>query len=129
MDGAFLLTRSATRFSTTGNSMDTDLKYQGRLYGLPGAVSTDHSSATGLIAAIPYPSAGPLDDTRVYRFDDVYCETVKARQLPKFDVGGTKYAAHGKFAFLSSDGTKVHVVVMADVTSGLLNDYAVVTFD
>jgi hypothetical protein len=129
MDGAFLITRSATRFSTTGNSKQTDLRYQGRLYGLPGAVSVDHSSTTASIAAIPFPSMAALDDTRVQWFEDIYCEAVKARVFPKFDVSGTKYAAHGKFAFLSSDGSKVHVVVMADAASGLLNDYAVVTFD
>jgi hypothetical protein len=130
-DGAFLITRSGTRFNTLGNTALTDLKYEGRLSGLAGAVSADHSSAGGWIAAVPQNSffSSLLEDNRVQWFDDFYNETGKAAMLPRFDVSGTKYAAHGKFVFLSSDGTKVHVVVMADVTSGLLNDFAVVTFD
>jgi chitinase len=129
-DGTSVLSRWATRFSTT-STQATDIIYQGRLAQPIPVVSSDHSTGTGRVVALlqsPF-STTPVDDNRVHWFDDLFLQDERAAMLPRFDVGGTKYAAHGKFVFFSADGSKVHVVVMADVTSGLLNDYAVVTFD
>jgi hypothetical protein len=49
-------------------------------------------------------------------------------QLPDFVVNNTGYPSHGRFVFVRSDQAHYYVVMQADPSAGLTDDYGVVTY-
>ncbi len=49
-------------------------------------------------------------------------------QLPDVVVNNATYASHGRFVFVDSAQAHYYVVVQADSSAGLMNDYGVVTY-
>ena len=49
--------------------------------------------------------------------------------VPENGGAGKFYQSEGQFVFVNSTGTKIVTLVKAEETSGLLLDWAVVTFD
>lgn len=85
-------------------------------------------SQVAYIAQVPgYSPTAPVDDTHVNLLDSQYLTPAASFALTPFTVGGTQFAAHGRFVFFSSDGSNLYVVNQADTTSGLTNAYAVQT--
>jgi hypothetical protein len=52
----------------------------------------------------------------------------QATQLPDYLVNTASYPAHGRFVFVRSDQTHYYVIVQADASAGLTNDYGVVSY-
>jgi hypothetical protein len=67
-------------------------------------------------------------DMAVELFDVDYLNHKGSIELPWWLVGANAYPTHGRFVFFSGDGTKKHVIVQADASSGLLYDTAVLTY-
>ncbi len=126
-DGTRILTAAATAFRVS-SVQSQDLLYAGTLSG-QGSIRWLDSSATE-IAAIPSPGyfGPPTADTTVELFNTEYLGHVDRIVLPSWVVGSNAYAAHGRFVFYGAGGTKKHVVIQADGSSGLLHDTAVLTY-
>ena len=126
-DGARVFTAAATAFRSSSVQVE-DLVYAGQLSGM---TAVEHMDATaGEIAAIPdvtYLSPATADTT-VELFDPTYLGHVNGITLPRWIVGVSPYAVHGRFVFYSADGTKKFVVAQADGSSGLLHDTGVLTY-
>ncbi len=75
-----------------------------------------------------YPANPANDDTALRIYDALYLTLQTTVALPKFGLGSAAYVAHGRHAFLNNAGTSQFVVVQADSTSGLVNDYGVVVY-
>jgi hypothetical protein len=127
--GARVFTSAGTAFRTS-SVRSLDMVYAGTLSGLSGVTHLDTNDAE--IAAIPaaawWDPAASLADTTVELFNPSYLGPAGQVALPWWAVGGSSFPTHGRFVFYSADGTRKHVVVQADVSSGLLHDTAVVTY-
>jgi hypothetical protein len=119
----------ATYFSTSSVQAQ-DLLYRGSYPGLRQLQWMDHSAAAGRTVVVPATNTlTPAHyDTEVRFFEDVYYDFRQREILPSFVVGPSAYPAHGKYVFWNGAGTQCYVVVQADATSGLVNDFGVVTY-
>ena len=122
--GTRILTRAGDLFQATDDA-STDMSYAGHLptggrllwadHGGPdsGWYATIDSADDGLIALSPADAP----------------ETQFTVALPDLDLGGTSVVVHGRWVFLSQDGTSAHVIVQADPGTYPMNHYAVMTLD
>jgi hypothetical protein len=96
--------------------------------GLSSIASLTESAAAKKVAAIPgapvYP-ATTTNDGEVDLFDSAYLKPLGRLLLPQYVVTGTSYAAHAKWVFFDSGGTSLSVVIQADGSSGLLQDFSI----
>jgi chitinase len=129
--GNLLFTGACSAYRTS-SVQAKDLLYGGSLSGM-GSVRSLDSSATE-VAAIEDASAnfGGMvvmpPDTMVEVFSLPYLAPLPPITLPRWEINGVSYDAHGRFVFYSADGTKKYVIVQADSTSGLVHDTAVLAF-
>ncbi|MDX1979172.1 MAG: BACON domain-containing protein [Bryobacteraceae bacterium] len=98
--------------------------------GLSSLAGISESSVTGRVAVIPLLETGSSTDIagQVRLYESGSLREIGRFRLPAFTVGSNSYAAHGRWVFLNSTGASMHVLVQADNTSGLLNDFAVQSF-
>lgn len=130
-DRIFARSGNVFRSSTTQGQ---DMTYNGNLAGAPIVQWVEHSTAASRIFCLladSFQGAAP-PELRVY--DPAFLAFRGTKSLPPFLVpngsgGGTLYNSGGHFAFVNAAGTKVHVLVQAAAGSGLLNDWATVSFD
>jgi len=126
-DGTGLITRNGTVFSaSTGTTKDMPPP-KATLEGLNYVIGLQYaadSSAAAKVAAIPLTS-----DIEVRIFDDQLFTLQNELALPHFTANSSSPVGHGRFVFYNSLGTKMFVILQADPTSGLLNDYGVVTYE
>jgi hypothetical protein len=116
---------------------EVDMTYGGSLAGVLYIRHLDHSSTTDKVAVIPDvewtvdgDDVSANKTLRLYDVvDDAFVNFDRSIELTRFLVSGSAYQAYGRFAFLSSDGTRVFVVVQADPAAGLANDYGITTYD
>ncbi len=116
-----------------GVVLDTnaDGLYWTRLGGTLQIVSLNESAILGRVAAIPAQSPYLTfegSDNQVFFYDSAYLDPAGTFQLPDFVVDGQNYQAHGKQVFYNQASTYLYVVMQADSTSGLLEDFAVQIF-
>lgn len=104
-----------------------DMTYNGSLTGATHVRDAVHSSEAGKLLVIADQTA--TSDTAVQVYDDAYLGFEGTLPLPNFVLPTGSYSAHGRFVFFSRDGTRRFAVVQADASSGLLYDFAVVSFD
>lgn len=128
-DGTRVITKCGTVFQST-DTQATDMLYAGSLNQVSWIESLDDSSATGNVLVVPMERWDIItpNDTQLqtYGFDFLtYGGTVT---LPKFIVSGTGYDSHGRFVFYNSDGSRYFVIVQADSSAGVANDYGIVTY-
>jgi len=104
--------------------------YAGALSGLGSVAHLD--STADEIAAIPlastWPYANPADDATVELLNTTFLGHVDRIALPWWAIGGNTVPVHGRFVFYGADGLRKYVLVQADATSGLLNDWAVLGY-
>lgn len=110
---------------------ENDLRYGGTLEGTTNVTWLGLSPAAGRVAAIPRepyytpPGEEPATDSEVRFFDPDYLRHLGTAALPDFETAGKKYKAHGKWLFYNGAGTALYVLMQADSTSGLINDFAI----
>jgi hypothetical protein len=112
-----------------------DIEHDGRLEGttfVERILHLDHSSIASRVVAIPevdFYGDNVDADTVIRIHDDESLAIERSIQLAPFLSAGALHKAHGRFVFISADGTRAFVVVQADEASGMLNDYAIVAYD
>jgi len=101
---------------------EQDMRYAGR-FALPRVQSFSESPA-GRIAAIP---TDP--ENKVLLINGAGYQEQGRLSIPEFVVGARTYRGNGRWVFFSNDGAALHVVYQAETSSGLLNDFAVQTYE
>ncbi|HLK64859.1 MAG TPA: BACON domain-containing carbohydrate-binding protein [Bryobacteraceae bacterium] len=85
------------------------------------------SSAISRMALIPAPdaSANPgIADNQVLLYDTTFLEPAGTLQLPGFTSGAVSYPSHAQQLFFNSTGSALYVLMQADSSAGLQNDFA-----
>jgi hypothetical protein len=117
---------------TSSSDTTKDMRYQGILGSLTSIQNLASSAALNQIAAIPAANSYNSTltaDTQVDLFDSAYYNPMGVFQTNPFTVGGSTYAAHGRWVFYNSSSSKMFVVTQADSTAGLEMDYAIDTIN
>jgi hypothetical protein len=133
-DGLRIFTKCGNVFRSSPNryvsgSIPDDMSYNGSLSQLSGVTHLSQSSAANQVVAIARPYTTQVDDTVLQWYDYATLTYLKSVTLPHFLLNNDHFAGHGRFVFFNSLGTKVFVILQADSTSGLLNDYGIVTYE
>jgi uncharacterized protein (TIGR03437 family) len=101
--------------------------YLSSLAGVSSVGSLAESAAIQRVVLIPgapvYPATSTNDGV-VMLFDSAYLKPVGQFLLPNFAVNGASFQPHGKWIFFNAASTELYVLMQADKTSGLLNDFA-----
>jgi hypothetical protein len=130
-DGSRIFTRCGNVFRSSSVRSE-DMIYDGRLSQLDAIRHLSHSSILGKVFAISdstyYYSPLGRPDTEVQIYDGAFLAFERIVPLPRFAVGQATYAAHGRFVFVHSDGSRYYVIAQADPSAGMLYDYGIVTF-
>lgn len=127
-DGTRIYNGCGTVYGYSGVAAE-DMRYRTMFYPQIQIQSLSESSARQSIAIIPkgyyYTSSADNPDTEIRTFHRDYLLQTGRYPLPGFWAGGRSYPGHGKWLFFSSDSSWLFVVMQADASSGLMNDYAV----
>jgi hypothetical protein len=126
MSGDLWLSEDGTRIFTNeghvfraSTSPSLDMRHIGSLPGAAHIRHLDDSAAAHLVAVVPANPPGETDaDTRVDLYDQAFLELDQSIAIPWVFVSGEWVQAHGRFAFFSADGTRLHVVVTATPSVG-----------
>jgi hypothetical protein len=125
-DGNRLLTGCGTLFRTTASSTD-DITYNGALSAAPLVTAAADSAITHEFVVIPgvgYYNT-PNADTEIQFYDDQYLTLLGRVALPKYTSGSVTAPWRGRQVFYSPDASKLYLVLQADATANLVNDYAI----
>ncbi len=131
-DGSRIYTACGTVFHASSDST-VDMTYVSTFPGLNQIQSLSTSATLSQIAAIPkheatFNSTPPTqNDNEVRLYDSAYLNQLGRFELTAFSVGANNYQSHGKQVFFNTASTKMYVLMQADGTSGLVNDYAMQT--
>jgi hypothetical protein len=125
MDGLRLFTACGNVFRAS-DDYSQDMRYAGKLTQESVIEWAAHSQPGNNVAVLP--RASEDDDEIHYYTHDFLLYRGKAI-LPQFTAGDTNADARGRWLFFNAAGTKQYVVVQADASAGLTNDYGVVTVD
>ncbi len=111
-----------------------DMRYLGRYF--PSQVRSFSASTDGRLAVIPSQSSTPgtfntgetnLDNKVVLLSANGFSE-IGRLSIPTFLAGTRTFLGQGRWAFFDTDASAIHVVYQAETASGLLNDFAVQTY-
>lgn len=129
-DGQRIFTRCGNVFRSSSVQTE-DMVYNGALSNVSHIQHLDHSVGAGKVLAIPgvqtY-TGSPTADTDLQIYDYAYLGYLQTTHLPSFITPTGVFDGHGRFVFANKAATNYYVVLQADSTSGLLNDYGVVTY-
>ena len=133
-DGLRIFTKCGNVFRSSPNryssgSTPDDMTYNGKLSQLSNIRHLSHSSAANQVVAISATYTTQIISTVMQWYDYTDLTYLKSMTLPHFLANSSHFSGHGRFVFFNSLGTKVFVILQADVTSGLLNDYGIVTYE
>ena len=127
-DGLRLFTRCGNVFRSS-ETRSQDMTYNGSLAHTPLVQSIAHSAGLRRVIAVPENGwDSQNDDTQAHVYGYDYLSFEDSIALPTFDVNGTSYPGHGRFVFLKRDGTQFFVILQADASSGMLNDFGIAAF-
>ena len=122
--------RVYTKYGTTFSCSDEqslDLIYNGRIGSKP-YIWIDESSERQQLVCIPYDYFDTTVDEYIEYYQSSNLVFILKSRLPLFNNGSNTYATHGKFAFYSSSGNTVSVIVQIDSPAALANDYQIVQY-
>lgn len=127
-DGNRLLTGCGTLFRTTASAND-DLTYNGSLSAATQVAAAVDSSVTHKLVVIPGNNyyGTTTADTEIQFYEDELLNLLGRVALPRYISGSINAPWHGRSVFYSPDATKLYVVLQADATANLVNDYAIYT--
>ena len=133
-DGLSIFTKCGYVFNSSANP-DEDMTYKGSLSEINQIRHLDHSSSASKVILIPEPGEDETtQDTEIQIYTEEqldkgeYFYFDKSIPLPKLVVDDNKYFTHGRFVFINKKGATCFVIIQADVSSGLLNDFGVATY-
>jgi hypothetical protein len=128
-DGLRIFTKCGRVFRSS-DVRSEDMVYNGALSNVDFITHLTHSSTMNKVIVIPSSSwfDSNVQDTEIQFYDYQFLSFDKQIELPPFIAQGDTFDAHGRFVFVSSDGSRQFVVVQADATSGLLYDFGVVNY-
>jgi hypothetical protein len=118
---------SPSRYSS--GTTPEDMTYNGNLSQLSRITHLSHSATANQVVAISETYTTQANSTVLQWYDYTNLTYLKSLTLPHFLANNSHYTGHGRFVFYNSLGTKVFVILQADATSGLLNDYGIVTYE
>lgn len=104
---------------------DQDMIYNGSLREVNRIQYLDHSESTGQVVVIP----GQPENDQIQTYSYEFLTFEQTVRVPEFRVGDRTFPGHARYVFFSQDGSRYMAVVQADQSSGMLNDFAVVTYD
>ena len=82
-----------------------------------------------LIAGAIPPLVGPnLVDGAVAFHDEVTLRASGGQALPPFCRAGDPFPGHGRFVFVDRDAAVYRVIIEADPTAGLINNFGITTY-
>jgi chitinase len=125
-DGARIFTACGNTFRSS-EVRSEDMRYAGALSGAGYIRHLTHSTRADRIALVQG-STDPVVASKVRLYTPDFLAFDRSIQLPPYVRNSTSYPSHGRFVFYNSTGDRMIVVVQIDASSGLLNDYGVVTF-
>ncbi len=126
-DGSRIYSGCSTVFRSSSDPTQ-DMTYVSSLPGLQNVQALSESAAIKRVAAVPVTStySSPVQsDGEVRLFESDYLNQVGRFVMPPFVVGSNSYQAHSRWVFFNRSGSSLFVVLQADSSSGLLNNYAV----
>lgn len=130
-DGNRIFTACGNVFRAVDTYASGDMLYSGALDATAAVQHLADSTAAGKVLAIPRTSTwsgtGHEDDAiRVFSAEFLtQQETIPTSPLL---LDGKSFASHGRFVFWSADGKRRYAVVQIDASSGLVQDYGLMTF-
>lgn len=134
-DGMRIFTKCGNVFRASANRYSSgttaeDMTYNGALQNLSSVLHLTHSSAAGLVAAVPANTwNNSAADRELQRFNYDFLTFNSKVTLPHFVASPTSaFPGRGRFVFYNSAGTAHFVVLQADSSSGMLYDYGVVSY-
>jgi hypothetical protein len=107
-----------------------DMRYVSTFAGSSSIRSLAESATLHRIALIQGSqlfATNPVNDGIVLLYESAFLNPVGQFTLTDFAAGASAFKAHGKWVFYNTASTALYVVMEADSTSGLLNDFAVQT--
>lgn len=129
-EGKRIFTRCGNVFRSSPLQTE-DMIFNGALQGVDRIAAFGHSQIGGKVAVIPEAGtdSSSSDADRTIRFyEDKFLAFNESIKLPRFQIGGKLYGAHGRYIFASTTGDKYFVIVQADAASGAIQDYGIVTY-
>ena len=124
-DGLRIFTSSGNIYLSP-NDTDNELIYYGSLNEQYSFKHMSNSTLVNKVIAIPQSDAEGDTQIKIYAYDSLVFE--KSIDLPYFFVGNSAYPGYGKFVFISGDGSKLFVVIQADESSGIINEFGIVSY-
>jgi len=123
-DGSRIYTGCGTAFRASTDST-LDRLYVTTLAGATAVRTLTESTTLNRVALIQN-TADYLqtNDGIVWLYDSSYLKPAGQFVLPSFAVGMNTFASHGHWIFFNSSSTALYVLMEADPSSGLLNDFA-----
>lgn len=128
-DGLRIFTRCGAVFRSS-DVQAQDMTYNGKLSQISLVGHLSHSVPQKRIVVVPgvFPFSREQPENEVQFYNYEFLSFAGRLRLPDFEVEGQSFVGRGKFVFVNNGGTRVFVVMQADPTSGLLNDFGVLTF-
>jgi hypothetical protein len=129
-DGARIFTRCGNTFRTSSVQAE-DMVYAGKLPDVSLIRHLTHSAAANRVALVQdAPSFGgdPLAATKLNLYTPDFLNFDRSVSLPAFVRDARGYAGYGRFVFYTAAGDKMIVVLQADGSSAMLNDYGIVIY-
>jgi len=127
MDGLRLVTACGNTFRAS-NDPQSDMRFAGRLPQETRLTWAAHSQSENSIAVLPANSTVPRTDNEIHYYTHDSLLYRGKVVLPSF-VEGTSTLSLGRWLFFNADESKEYVVVQADASSGIVDDFGVVTID
>jgi hypothetical protein len=100
----------------------------------PAFTAIAHGAPAGRVYAIPAASEDVFsgdpkgnEDTAVLSYTDDYLQLQRSTRIPCLDTPKGAERVHGRFLFVSPDGTSAYVLGQLEASVGALNDWAVVS--
>ncbi|MBI5207835.1 MAG: hypothetical protein HY934_08600 [Candidatus Firestonebacteria bacterium] len=129
-DGLRIFTRAGNVFRSS-EIKNQDMTYNGSLSELKFIEHLSHSSLSNKVIVIPgipwWDENNQDTELQIYDYDFLSFE--KSIKLPSFFAKNNFYLGHGKFVFFNSNGSKYFIVIQADESSGMLNDFGIVSYN
>lgn len=125
-------------FTACGNTLHAspdpamDMRYAGKLSQdsrIQWVTNSDPASSVAVLPAYPQGSSGARSDNEIHYYAADSLLYRGKVVLPVFAAENKTSASRGRWIFFNAAGTKQYIVVQADSTSGIANDYGLVTID
>jgi hypothetical protein len=126
-DGMRIFTACGNTFRASADP-SLDMQFAGKLAQEIRIRWVMHSAAANSIAVLP--GISPLrNDNQIHYYDHDSLLFRGMVMMPDFVAENKTSPSRGRWLFFNAAGTKQYVVVQADSTSGIVNDYGLVTID